>query len=436
MSSETPTDSPVCAVILAGGQGKRLGLSGPKVLAPLCGAPALEFVIEAALALDPARCLVVVCHQRAKVETYLGQRFPACETLDQVEAGGTGHAVLQCAPRLAGFDGDILVLFGDSPLVRAQTLRALVDLHRSRRAACTMLTAELPDPTTYGRVLRDAGGRFQRIVEESDASPAEREIREVHCGLAVFRGGPLFEALPRLKPENRQGELYLTDVYEEILKAGGRVETAPLLEPQEALGFNTREQLLDIQGRLRARLVADHLRAGVQFEDPASAFIEKNVTIGEGTIIRPFSVIRSGVVIGRGCDVGPFCQIRAGTVLEDGAEVGNYVEVKNSRLHRGVKAKHLAYLGDAEIGAKTNIGAGTIIANYDGKHKHHTKIGAAAFVGSGTILVAPVEVGDRAIVGAGSVVPPRHDVAADTVVVGVPARLLRRRPPPDPQRPS
>lgn len=411
---------------MAGGQGKRLGSDSPKVLATLCGTPALGFVVEAALALAPVRTIVVACYRKEQVADYL-RRFPGVEWVDQVTPKGTGHAVLAAAPALAGFDGDVLVLFGDSPLVRAETLRSLRAAHAAAGHACTMAPARLDDPTGYGRVVRAEDGSFDRVVEEKDADHAVKGLREVHCGLAIFRAKELFGALQGVKTDNAQGEYYLTDAYRLLREAGQQVALRPLDDAEEALGFNTPLDLLECRRRMRRRILARHQAAGVEIEDPESVFIDHEVTIGPRTRILPFTVIRAGVSIGAGCEVGPFSHLRAGAVLEDAAEVGNFVEVKASRLGPHVKAKHLTYLGDATIGAGTNIGAGTITANYDGKAKHRTAIGAKAFIGSGTVLIAPVEVGDGATTGAGAVVRRGGQLPPGSTWVGVPAREVGTR---------
>lgn len=395
-------------------------------MAEICGQPALGYVLDATAAASPTRTLVVVSHRREMVTQWLEGR-PGVEAVDQGEPLGTGHAVKAAVPRLPGFSGDVLVLFGDGPLLRGATLADLVAEHRARGAAVTMAPAHLDDPTGYGRIVRAADGSLERIVEERDADAATKAIREVHCGIAIFRALDLFAALERLGRQNAQQEYYLTDVYGLIRAAGGRVELKPLADPEEALSFNTAAELHDCRRRMRARILARHQKNGVDIADPDTTFVDHDVEIGAGTRILPFTVIRSTVRIGKRCEVGPFAHLRNHAVLEDGAEVGNFVEVKNSRLGERVKAKHLTYLGDATIGAATNVGAGTITANYDGKAKHATRIGSRAFIGSGTVLVAPVAIGDGATTGAGAVVTRNHDVAAGAVVVGVPARPLGGR---------
>jgi bifunctional UDP-N-acetylglucosamine pyrophosphorylase/glucosamine-1-phosphate N-acetyltransferase len=422
---------PLAVVVLAGGQGKRLRLEGPKVLASLCGVPSLGHVLAAARSLEPEKIVVVACHRKELVAEYL-KGWPGVEWVDQGEPRGTGHAVLAAGAKLGKFAGDVLVLFGDGPLVRGETLARLLAGHRSGGEACTLAFAKLGDPTGYGRIVRAADGTLDRVVEERDADAATRAIGEVHCGIAFFRAAELFRALREVGSDNAAGEQYLTDAYRLLQEAGGKVTLQPLADPDEALGFNTPAELLEIRRRMRRRILERHQSAGVEIEDPDTVRVDADVTIGAGTKLLSFVVIRSGVVIGRGCEVGPFSHLRGGTVLEDGAEVGNFVEVKKSRLGARVKAKHLTYLGDATIGRDTNVGAGTITANWDGKQKHPTQVGARVFLGSGTVLIAPVKVGEGATTGAGSVVTRGRDVAPGATVIGVPARPHEpaRRPAP------
>ncbi len=415
---------PLAAVILAGGQGKRLRFAGPKVLAPICGVTSLDHVLEAAAALRPDRTVVLACHQREKVEALL-ERRSGLEVVDQGEPLGTGHAVQKALEGIPDFRGDVLVLFGDGPLVRAETLQTLVDAHRQDRPACTLSTAWMQDPTGYGRILRKPDQTLDRVVEQRDASDTQRAVQEVHCGLAVFDSDALRQALGRIGQDNAQGEYYLTDAYQLLQEDGGSVRLVALGETDEGFGFNTPDELLDIRRRMKHRILADHQARGVSIEDPDTVFIDRNVSIGEGTVILPFTVIRGPVTIGKNCEIGPFTHLRSGASLCDGAAVGNFVEMKNSTLGPRSKAKHLTYLGDTTIGAGTNIGAGTITANYDGSKKHPTSIGDGAFIGSGAILVAPSEVGDGATVGAGAVVTSGRPVAPESVVVGIPARPLQ-----------
>jgi bifunctional UDP-N-acetylglucosamine pyrophosphorylase/glucosamine-1-phosphate N-acetyltransferase len=290
-----------------------------------------------------------------------------------------------------------------------------------------MLTAEPERPRGFGRIVRAKDGSVSGIVEERDASEAQRAIREVNLGVYAFDGRDLVRLLPRLSNQNAQGEYYVTDLVG-LLAAEGRPVAALVLEDQrEAIGVNTLEHLAEARAVLQYRILAAHLAAGVRIEDPATTYIDYGVAIGQGTRILPCTVIRSGVAIGEGCEVGPFSHLRDGAVLADGVAVGNFVEVKHSTLGREVKAKHLAYLGDATIGAGSNVGAGTITANYDGRSKHASVVGAGSSLGSGAILVAPVAIGDGAVIGAGAVLTGGTRVGDGEVWVGVPARPLAGR---------
>jgi bifunctional UDP-N-acetylglucosamine pyrophosphorylase/glucosamine-1-phosphate N-acetyltransferase len=289
-----------------------------------------------------------------------------------------------------------------------------------------MLTARVGKPRGFGRILR-ADGRFVRVVEEKDCTREQREIREVNLGVYAFARADLERFLPRLTAENVQREYYLTDVPALVLADGGTVEALELEDEREAIGVNTIEHLAEARGELQRRILAAHMARGVQIEDPATTFVDHGVEIGVGTRILPCTVIRAGVKVGAGCEVGPFTQLRAGTVLADGAEVGNFTEAKNARIGEHTKAKHLAYLGDVTIGAHVNIGAGTIVANYDGQKKHPTVIGERAFIGSGSVLIAPCKVGAGALTGGGAVVTRNSEIPPGEAWVGVPARPLVRK---------
>ncbi|MCB9833339.1 MAG: bifunctional N-acetylglucosamine-1-phosphate uridyltransferase/glucosamine-1-phosphate acetyltransferase [Planctomycetes bacterium] len=407
-------------LILAAGRGTRMKSDLPKVLHPLHGEPLIAHVLAEARALAPDRIGVIVGHGRELVRAAVAA--PDLEFVVQKEQKGTGHAI-RCASRsFAAGDGDVIVLSGDVPLMRAETLRAFVAAHRRSRALASVMTAELAEPGSLGRIIRDAGGRIERIVEAREASPEERAIREINSGIYVFRKSELFARLKGLKRQAASGEYYLTDVIKDLAAAGLPVQAFRLEDETEAFGINTLDDLATAQEALRRRIWQDCAAAGVEIVDPSSTFIGKGVRIGAGTVVWPFSVLMPGVSIGARCRVGPFAHLRSGTLLEDGAEVGNFVEVKNSRLGAKTLARHLSYIGDATIGRDVNVGAGVITANYDGRDKHRTEIDDGAFVGSGAILVAPVSVGREAMIGAGAVVTSRHDVAAGETVVGVPAR--------------
>jgi bifunctional UDP-N-acetylglucosamine pyrophosphorylase/glucosamine-1-phosphate N-acetyltransferase len=425
-------------VILAAGAGTRFLSKRPKVCQPLCGRPLVGWVLDQAFALEPERVVLVVGHGadevRAAAEREVAaERRARLRFVLQAERRGTGHALQQALPELAPGD-PVVVLYGDMPLLGQASLRELVAaLARARMA---MLTAEVAKPRGFGRILR-AGGRFAGVVEEKDASAEQQRIREVNVGVYAFRRADLERFLPRLRDQNAQRELYLTDVPAMVLAdggqlagatlAGGAVEALPLADEREAIGINTIEHLAEARTALQYRILAQHMANGVYIEDPATTFIDHGVQIAPGARILPCTVIRAGVTIGPDCEVGPFTHLRAGTVLEPGAEIGNFTEAKNARVGEHTKAKHLAYLGDVTIGKNVNIGAGTIVANYDGKTKHPTVIADRAFVGSGSVLIAPCRVGEGALTGGGAVVTRHSEVPPGEAWVGVPARPLKKR---------
>jgi bifunctional UDP-N-acetylglucosamine pyrophosphorylase/glucosamine-1-phosphate N-acetyltransferase len=421
------------AMILAAGKGTRMRSEVPKLLHPLLGEPLLEHVLEKVDGLSPARKpaarVLVVGHGRDEIRRAFDGRGITWAV--QEEQLGTAHAVQCGMDALPGdllrSEADVLVLNGDLPLLRRETLEALLDLHREDRAEVTILTCRKTDPTGYGRIIRGPGGRVENIIEEKDASEEERRIPEVNVGTYVFRLAGFRELYPRIDRRNAQGELYLTDVVVQAARAGKRVATHEVAEDSETAQVNSRSDMARVSAILRSRLLEEHMAAGVTIDDPATTWIERGVRIGPDTRILPFTVIHAGVEIGRGCEVGPFAHLREGARLADGASVGNFVEIKNTSLGRRTKVRHLSYLGDGVVGESVNIGAGTIFANYDGKSKSATVVKNGAFVGSGTVLVAPVTVGEKAITGAGSVVLRNQDVPDGAVVVGVPARPIRRK---------
>ncbi len=409
-------------VILAAGRGTRMQSDIPKVLHTLHGRPLIHHVLDAAEAMRPREIVVIVGHGRDAVKAALKDRDVRFVT--QTRQLGTGHAVARTRRQLAGRPGAVMVLSGDVPLMRPSTLRGLYAQHRRRRAAASFLTAVVSEPGSLGRVLRDGRGRFTGIVEAREADPSQLEISEINAGVYVFRNDALFDGLKRIRRHADSGESYLPDVVKNLARDGEKVHTVVLDDPDEAMGINTTGELLKAQEILKRRIAQELSAQGVELIDAASTFVAQGVTIGPGTVIWPFSVILGGVSIGARCSIGPFAHLRAGTVIEDGARVGNFVEVKNSTLGSDSLALHLAYLGDVTVGRGVNIGAGVITANFDGRKKHRTDIRDGAFVGSGAILVAPVTVGTKAVVGAGAVVPSKHHVPDGGVVVGVPARPL------------
>ena len=420
----------------------------PKVLHELAGRSIIEHVLGTVDGLRAAASVVVIGHGADQVRAALASRA-GLQFVVQSPQLGTGHALMQAAPALKGKSGIVLLVYGDVPLLQTSTLLRLVEHHRSRKAALTVLTMELPDPYGYGRIVRDKKGQIARIVEERDASADQHEIREVNSGIYCFDLKPLFGALDQLASDNAQDEYYLTDLVSIYRQKKLRVETMELESPDELRGVNSRVDLAELGATIRARKNREVMFAGVTLEDPASTYIDTQVTIGADTIIGPGVVLQGATTIGEDCRIhagcrltdaaigaqvtildhsiieessagagariGPFAHIRPQSEIAENAHVGNFVELKKTKLGRGSKANHLAYLGDATIGEKANIGAGTITCNYDGEKKHPTVIGDGAFIGSDSQLIAPVTVGAGAYVGAGSSIS--KDVPADALAV-------------------
>ena len=446
------------AIVLAAGLGTRMQSARAKVLHELAGEPLLHHLLRALAGLEPERVVVVVGHQADAVRNAAeAVRLPGLRTVLQPEQRGTGHAVACAADEFRGFTGDVLVLYGDTPFIGTETLRRLTEVHRAEAADLTLLTTRFPDPTGYGRILRGPGGEVLGIVEERDATPSERAITEINPGFYVVGADMLFPLVGELRPDNAQGELYLTDMVALAARAGRRVRTVEVGRPEEVTGINTRAELARMEATLKGTVVERWMEAGVTFEDPATVYLGPEVTIGRDTVIGPNVQLRGRTRIGESCRlegtaylqdatvgdrvqvrfachidaaeigadaiIGPFARLRPGTRLAERVHIGNFVETKQALLAPGVKANHLTYLGDCEIGADTNVGAGTITCNYDGFRKHRTVIGARVQIGSDTQLVAPVAVGDDAYVGAGTTVT--HDVPAGALAVSrVPQRHL------------
>lgn len=439
-SDDTSSGGGIAAVVLAAGKSTRMRSKTPKALHPVCGRPLLAHILDALATAGVNRRIVVVGHQAQALQARVDELFGAgtIRYALQDEQRGTGHATLMAEPALAGHKGTVLIAPGDTPLLTADVLRALLDEHARTGDAVTLLTAVLAeDAGAYGRVLRDADGNVRAIVEARDATPDQLGVREINTSVYAFDAPALFSALHDLRPNNAQGELYLTDVVGLLRRAGQRVGALVSPDPDVVLGVNTRVELADVSEKMRRRILRDLMLAGVTIEDPQSAFVEAGVRVGQDTTIRPFTTLSGETIIGQdcvigpnahitdstlgdnvraracfierseagdNCRIGPFANLRPGTKLGRGVKIGDFVETKNAVLHDDVSASHLSYLGDASVGARTNIGAGTITCNYDGVKKQATTIGENAFIGSNTILVAPVHVDSGAVTAAGSVI--------------------------------
>jgi bifunctional UDP-N-acetylglucosamine pyrophosphorylase/glucosamine-1-phosphate N-acetyltransferase len=452
---------PLAAVVLAAGEGTRMRSEVPKVLHPLCGRPMVLHVVDALAELPLERIVVVVGHGAERVTKTMQEQLVTevpVEFVEQRVQRGTGDAVSVALTLFDDLDAedDILVLPSDAPLVRAETIAKLATQHRIEDAAATLLTAHVADPTGLGRVVRDKDDRVARIVEHADATDEELQIAEINTSIYCFRRNLLAPALRRLSPENAQGEYYLTDAVEVLRAAGHKIIATRAEDPGEAIMVNDRAQLADAEAELRARINRRWMRDGVTMVDAARTYVDATVeldpdvrilpgtilegrtTVGAGSVLGPDTRLVDAVVgerteisnavvvdaeIGDDCTIGPFAYVRPGTRLANGVKVGTYVEVKNSEIGEGTKVPHLSYVGDADVGTEANLGASTITANYDGRNKHRTTIGDGVHTGVHTSLVAPVELGEGAETGAGSVVT--HDVDPGTLVRGVPARAAR-----------
>ena len=392
----------MAAVILAAGKSTRMHSSFSKVLHKIYGKSMLEYVLDDIRAIGINRGVIVINDQNwsgSKVKLPKGVRV-----VFQKKLLGTGNALLQARSELGNFNGDILVLYGDTPLITTDTLKKLVEKHRTSRASCTLLTATVKKPAGYGRIVRDEKSDIVKIVEEAEASLYQKMIEEINAGVYCFRAREVFRALASLKPRGPKKEYYLTDTVDFMAKRGLAIEAIHTENPDEAIGVNSRLDLARAQTLAKNRILRKFMVEGVGIIDPSTTHIYNDVTIGQDTIIYPFTVIESNVRIGKKCKIGPFARIRPGTVIEDEVEIGNYVEIVRSRISSGAVIKHRCFLGDSRVGLGVNIGAGTTTANYDGRKTHITKIGNGAFIGSGTILVAPVVIRNGAVTAAGSVV--------------------------------
>lgn len=428
-SANITPPGPFAAVILAAGKGTRMKSARHKVLHPIAGKPMLGHLMDELAMLEPEKMVVVLGAGREEVEPFVEARGAAVAVQD--EQLGTGHAVLQARDALAGFDGMVLACFGDVPMVRARTVALMLHRLQADEPACVVLGFRPDDPLAYGRMVADASGRIEKMVEYKDASDEERAVNLCNAGLIAAKAEDMFALLDRVGNDNAQGEYYLPDMVM-VAQADGRHSAVMEAEPWEVAGINSRAELAAVERAWQDRRREEAMADGATLVDPATVWFSHDTEIGrdvtiepqvrfgpgvsvaDGATIHAFSHIE-GASVGPDCSVGPYARLRPGAVLEKGAKVGNFVEMKKAVLGEGAKASHLTYLGDATVGANANIGAGTITCNYDGFFKYRTEIGAGAFIGSNSALVAPVKIGDGAIIGAGSVVT--KDVEADALAL-------------------
>lgn len=424
----------IMGIVLAAGQGTRMKSKLYKVLHAVCGKPMVGHVVEQLRQAAAERVIVVVGHGADAVQSYLGEQV---EYALQAEQLGTGHAVLQAEALLGDEEGMTMVLCGDTPLLTATSLNNALVHHQRTGAACTLITAEMDNPTGYGRVIRDDAGRVQRIVEQKDCNEAEDKVREINTGTYVFDNQKLFAALKKVTNNNMQGEYYLTDVIEILRGQGEVIEGCVLQDEAESIGVNDRAALAEAEQWMRRQLARKHMLNGVTLIDPLHTYIDADVEIGADTVIYPGTRLAGNTVIGSSCvigpnteiensrigdevtikqsvileavvkntvTIGPYAYVRPGSVIETGVKIGDFVEIKNSHIGAGSKVPHLSYVGDSDIGRNVNIGCGVITANYDGVNKHRTVVQEGAFIGSNTTLIAPLEVGKDAYVVAGSTI--------------------------------
>ncbi|WP_115018250.1 bifunctional UDP-N-acetylglucosamine diphosphorylase/glucosamine-1-phosphate N-acetyltransferase GlmU [Synechococcus sp. UW140] len=441
----------LAVAVLAAGKGTRMKSALPKVLQPLAGATLVERVLASARNLSPDRKLLIVGHQAERVEEQLSQ-LDGLEFVLQQPQNGTGHAVQQLLPALKDFNGELLVLNGDVPLLRAETIDQLVNTHRSSGADVTLLTARLDDPTGYGRVFADASGRVSGIIEHRDCSTEQQANNLTNAGIYCFNWTTLAAMLPKLSTDNDQGELYLTDTVA-MLDTAMHVEVA---DPDEVNGINNRKQLAQCEAVLQERLREYWMNEGVTFTDPSSCTLSEHCSFGTDVVIEPQTHLRGRCTIGAGCRigpgsllenttlgnqvsvlmsvvrdtqvgddvaVGPYSHLRPGSDIGDNCRIGNFVEVKKSRLNSGSKVNHLSYIGDAQLGSGVNVGAGTITANYDGVNKHQTILGDGSKTGANSVLVAPVTIGSNVTIGAGSTIT--KNVPDNSLALGRAKQLIK-----------
>lgn len=412
------------AIILAAGKGTRMKSDLPKVLHPVCGRPMLSYVLKAVQSAGSLTSYVVVGHEAEKVQKILGE---GVEPVLQKELLGTADAVRRVEGFLKDFRGDVLVLCGDTPLLKAETLKALVKKHRQTGASCTVLTAVVGNPSGYGRILRTTDGQAIAIREDKDLLESERSILEINVGVYCFKNESLLKTLPLVKMNPKKKEFYLTDVVEIMAARNLKIETMETDSPQEGWGINTQAELASAAAVLRQRILQKFMLDGISIVDPATTFIDADVKIGRGTLIKPFTVIEENVVIGKDCVIGPFAHFRPGTKIGNNVEIGNFTEVSRSTIGDQSFMKHFSFLGDTVAGRAVNIGAGVVTANFDGKEKHLTRLGDGAFIGSDSILVAPVKIGKQAVTGAGCVVAKEKTLPDHHVMVGVPGKIIGKR---------
>lgn len=439
-------------LILAAGKGTRMKSDMPKVIHKVNGVPMITKIIDTLSGLNPEENILILGHKKEEVLKVVGEN---CDYVLQTEQLGTGHAVIQAKEKLEGYDGDVMILCGDTPLLRESTLKSLYEYHKESGAVTTILTSIYENPFGYGRIVKD-NGLVKAIVEEKEASEEIKKIKEVNAGVYCFNSKELFKALDKIDNNNEKGEYYLTDVIGIQVSENKKVQSFILEDKMEILGVNSKVELAQAGKVLRDRKNRELMEEGVILIDPETTYVEESVKVGKDTVLYPGVVLQGKTVVGENCEIvgnsriidsvlgnnirvessvieesilengvtmGPFAHIRPKSLLKEKVHIGNFVEVKKSTLEKGVKAGHLTYLGDAQVGENTNIGAGTITCNYDGVNKFKTVIGKDAFIGSDSMLVAPVNIGEKALIGAGSVIT--KDVPSNSLAVSRSKQIIK-----------
>ena len=415
----------ITAVILAAGRGTRMKSDMPKVMHEILGRPIISYVVDSVKKTGVNNIILVTGFGNNFVRGFF--KSGGIKTVLQKRLLGSGDAVNTAKKEIMKTRGDCLVVYGDTPLIKPDTIKKLIAKHGDSSSSLTLLTATLKNPAGYGRIIRNTEGRIVKIAEEGEAGTCKKEIKEINVGTCIFKAEDLFDALGKIKPENAKEEYYLTDTVKILSDNGRKIESVSIEDLSEMTGVNSRVELARAASCVKFRISDELMMSGVTIQDPATTTIYPRVKIGRDSIIYPNTIIESDVVIGERCRIGPFARLRPGTIVEDRAEIGNFVELVRTRVGEFTKVKHHTYLGDAKVGKNVNIGAGTITANYDGKNKNSTIIGDNSFIGVGTILIAPVKIGKRALIGAGTVVLKGHNIKDGATAVGVPARILERR---------
>lgn len=410
------------AIVLAAGRGTRMKSDTPKVLHSIFGKPIISYVLDSLRSAGITRIITVAGYGSDSLRKAIDTKI-----VIQKKLLGSGDAVLAAKRFLLGYGGDVIVICGDTPLVKSETIKKLILKHKTSGSSAALTTARLKDPAEYGRIVRGPSGSMTKIVEDIGASDVEKAINEVNVGTYCFRAKDLFDALKCVKPDERKRELFLTDTIEILNKAGKRVESVTITDVDEMIGINSRKDLAEATRALKNRIIDEVMSNGVTVEDPFTTTIYPDAEIGQDTIIHPNTFIGPGVKIGKRCHIGPFARLTANVKIGRDVIVGNFVELVRTEIGDGCRVKHHTYLGDASLGRKVNIGAGTITANYDGRNKNKTIIKDNAFIGVSSVLIAPIVIGRGATVGAGCVVLRGRNVPDGKTVVGVPAKILEKR---------